>query len=467
MDDPQSVWRPHVGPQERFLRCSAFEAGYGGAAGAGKSDALLLGALRQIHHPRYHGMLFRREAKQLWGSLQPRAQELYPSVGGRFRDKDSSWHFPSGARVELASCEHEHDVRKYQGRSLQYIGWDELTHFLEFQFVYMLGRLRGPREIPIRVRWGSNPGGVGHDWVLRRYAAYLYPGPGQRNYDPNGEYKGPFFPSGHVAFYLRDKEGKGERLVDSAHPLAKSRTFFHGRVSDNPVYAGGEYESNLYQLAFIDREHLLYGNWVARPAAGMFFRRAWFGSSFLPTVPALVTSRVRYWDLASTPAERATPRSAWTAGVRISRLQDGRFLIEDVVRGQWGPADVERTIRATAMSDPTGTRLVIEHDPGQAGVHQAASYVRSFADFDCHAIRPQGDKLTRAKLPSAQAEAGNLWLVRGPWNEAFLREAESFPEGAKDQVDSLSGGYAQAKMFTGIRGGSAGSREMVSSRMGI
>jgi predicted phage terminase large subunit-like protein len=462
----ERVWRPHAGPQERFLRCPAFEAGYGGAAGAGKSDALLVGALRHVGHPRYHGMLFRREAKQLWGSLQPRAQELYPGAGGRWREKDSCWHFPSGARVEMASCEHEQDVRKYQGRSIQYLGWDELTHFLEFQFVYMLSRLRGPKEIPIRVRWASNPGGVGHDWVMKRYAGFLFPGPGQKWHDPEAEYRGPYFDSGHIAWYLRDDTSKGEELVEPWTPLAKTRTFFHARVHDNPVYAGGEYEANLYQLQLLDREQLLFGNWMARPGAGMFFKRAWFGDFFLSAIPALVTSRVRYWDLASTPKERATPRSAWTAGVRIAKLLDGRFLIEDIVRGQWGPGEVERTIKATAKSDPPNTRLVIEHDPGQAGDHQAYSYTRTFSDFDVHAIRPQGDKLTRAKLPSAQAEAGNIWLVRAPWNEAFLREGESFPEGAKDQIDSLSGGYIQAKLFGNTRARSGGSREMTTDNMG-
>ena len=448
-------WSPYPA-QERYLRSPAFEAGYGGAAGGGKTDALLIDALRYVDRPRYHALLMRREAKQLHGTLLLRAHEIYPRVGGKWRGVDSSFHWPNGARIEFGSAKEIQAVKKYQGASLQFLGFDEGTHFTEWQYLYMLARVRGSHVAPLRVRIVTNPGGIGHEWVLQRFGAFLYPREGDEYFDPN--YEGPFADDGEILWFLRDRDGR-EHVVDPWTPRAKTRTFFKARVSDNHTYAGSEYEDTLWSLQLLDRLQLLHGNWMARPSAGMFFRRPWW--QFSEAWPSDVLARVRYWDLASTPAERAQVGTAWTAGLRLSRDHKRRFFVEDVVRGQWSPGDVKAAIRATCETDPDDTLTIIEHDPGQAGDAQAFDFVQFLAGFNVRTLRPQGDKMQRAKPASSQAEVGNLILVKGKWNAPFIREGEAFPDSeAKDQIDSLSGALNHIARFPGFRTVRRGKREM-------
>lgn len=449
-------WAPFA-HQERWMRSPAFEVCVGGAAGPGKSAFVLVEALRHVHRQGYLGLILRREATQLRKELIPAALELYPRVGGRWKASETTFFFPSGARVMLGGAEGEQDVRKYSGISVQYLGFDELTHFTQFQYLFMFARLRASGlcpDVKPRIRSGTNPGSSGHEWVLERFAPFLYPPPGAEHHDPT--YKGPYAKPGEILWYLRDADGH-ERIVPPWTPDARTRTFYPGRVHDNPIYAGGDYEANLRAMNLLDREQLLAGNWMARPSAGMFFKRAWF--PFVDVAPVQVLGRVRYWDLAATPAERAKGRGAWTAGVLLSKTADGRYWVEDIVRGQWSPGEVEKTVRATAESDPKGTTVCPELDPGQAGVAQAAAYVKLLAGFDVRPIRVSADKITRCKPASAQAEAGNVVLVRGDWNGPFLREGDAFPEGAKDQIDSLSGAFNVISKVTGWKGRSGGARE--------
>ncbi len=447
------------------MRSPAFEVCVGGAAGPGKSAFVLVEALRHIDRPGYLALILRREATQLRKELIPAALELYPRVGGRWKASELTFYFPSGARVMLGGVEGEQDVRKYQGPSIQYLGWDELTHFTEFQYTFMFARLRAsslcPDVVP-RIRSGTNPGSKGHDWVLARFAPWLYPKPGEPHHDPT--YKGPWAAPGEILWYVRD-DGGHERIVPRGTPGARSRTFFPGRVQDNPLYAGGDYEHNLRAMSLLDRLQLLEGNWMARPSAGMFFKRIWFANCYVGAAPARVVSRVRYWDLAATPADRAKSGGAWTAGVLMSKTDDGIFWIEDVRRGQWSPHDVDKALLEAAQSDPKGTRICPELDPGQAGVAQAAAIVKLLAGYDVHPVRVHADKITRCKPASAQAEAGNFRLVKSEWNGPYVRELDAFPEGAKDQVDSTSGAFNQLALYPGWRGGrAAGAREMAGDR---
>jgi predicted phage terminase large subunit-like protein len=463
--DP-NVWQPRSAPQERFLRCAAHDVLYGGAAGGGKTDALLVSPLRWVGNPNFRGVFFRRNEKDLWGQFWTRAREIYHRLGARWRAREQAWEFPGGAMLEMHGLQHKNTVHKFQGRRWAFVGFEELTHFELVQFEYMLSR-NGSTDpsLPLRMRATTNPGGVGHEWVLKRWAPWLYPRPGHPRYDPT-VYDGPFARPGEVLWFRRNPETEEDDIVPPGAPGALSRTFFPAKVQDNPFYAGTEYEVRLRQLSLVDRMQLLEGDWLARAAPGLMFKRAWFADKFLDAVPALVVARVRYWDLAATPASRAKNETAWTAGVRLAKLHDGRYLVEDIVRGRWSPGDVEKTIKATGAADPKGTRLVIERDPGQAGNFQGFHYVRELDGHDVHAVAPIMDKVGRAKPISAQAEGENVWLCRGKWNEAFLREAESFPEGVKDQIDSLSGGYHQIYRFGSVGSVSKGSREMQTSKMG-
>lgn len=473
-------------PQEQFLRSPAFEVCYGGAAGGGKSDALLAGALRYVHLPTYRALLLRREWPELRRTLLARSWEIYPVLGGEWSSTTKTWSFPSGATIELGHAEHEKDVHRYQGAAFQYVGFDELTHFTRSQYVYLISRLRSTDGIPLRLRAATNPGGPGHDWVLERFAPWLYPPPGMPHHDPT--YDGPFAETGARLYYAVDDDD--ERAVEELVPRdyydprcegdaagvvcapgaacsrhrPRSRAFIHARVTDNPYLHGTEYEANLSLLDPVTRAQLKHGNWMARTAAGAYFKRAWF--DFIDAVPSNVLARVRYWDRAATE----DPRADFTAGLRGSRMRDQRFCLEDMVRGQWGPHEVDATIRATAELDrelgAPGVRTVLERDPGQAGKVQARHDANNLAGFDVHMVPPTADKLTRMKPASAQAEARNIVVVRGKWVEPFFRELEDCPNGRWDQIDALSGLMAQLTASNGVKTTTRGSRATAPSRLG-
>lgn len=151
-----------------------------------------------------------------------------------------------------------------------------------------------------------------------------------------------------------------------------------------------------------------------------------------------MSRRVRFWDLAAT----ANPDSDWTCGIRMAR-QDARFLIEHMVRGRWTPHERDQIILQTAQADGRSVEIGIEEEPGAAGKSQIAYLVQWLAGFRVRGVRPTGDKLTRAGPFASQAEAGNVRLLAGTWNEALLDALECFPsEGVHDDpVDACSGAF--------------------------
>ena len=176
------------------------------------------------------------------------------------------------------------------------------------------------------------------------------------------------------------------------------------------------------------------------PRGGGMFKREW-----LQVVEAApVTCRwVRGWDLAATEGANA----AFTAGVLLGRDLDGRLFVADVVRAQAGPARVEALLKATASLDGAKVRGSIPQDPGQAGKSQVRHLIAMLAGYDYRASPESGDKETRAAPLAAQAEAGNLFLVRGEWNRDFVDELTTFPVGKfKDQVDALSRAFSELVM---------------------
>ena len=148
------------------------------------------------------------------------------------------------------------------------------------------------------------------------------------------------------------------------------------------------------------------------------------------------TTRVRHWDLASTVGS-----GDYTVGLLMVRA-DGLFVVEDVKRGQWSPFEVERIIAETAEQDGTQTVISLPQDPGQAGKSQSQHLIRQLSGYSVHARPETGSKQVRAMPVAAQAEAGNIALAPGDWNEDFLTEIELFPIGFHDdQVDALSGAF--------------------------
>ena len=175
------------------------------------------------------------------------------------------------------------------------------------------------------------------------------------------------------------------------------------------------------------------------PREGGLFKREWFSNRFVGVAPA-GTRWVRHWDLAAT----AKATAARTAGVRLGKTLDGRYIVGHVVTTQSEGHKVRELIKVTAELDPPGTEISLPQDPGQAGKVQKSDMVAMLAGHVVHAEPETGDKITRAQPFSAQCEAGNVSLVRGDWNEAYLDELCLFPGGQfQDQVDASSGAFGR------------------------
>lgn len=180
-----------------------------------------------------------------------------------------------------------------------------------------------------------------------------------------------------------------------------------------------------------------------KPSEGAFFRRSWF--NVVGAAPAQGT-RVRAWDLAG------SEDGDWTVGVLMSKSLDGRYYIEKVERFRGSPLEVRKRLTNTATQDGRLVRIRIPQDPGQAGKGQAIDMVAMLSGYIVKAERVDGDKETRASAFSSQAEAGNVFLVKGDWNEVFLDELEGFPLGKHDdQVDAAADAFNNLalKQFAG------------------
>ena len=398
--------RPHPatgesGPtpqQADFLLLTCREALYGGAAGGGKSDALLMGALQFVEVPHYSAILFRRTYNDLAlpGALMDRAMEWLGGTDAHWNAMKHIWTFPSGAQLTFGNLEREQDKFRYQSAEFQYIGFDELTQFHESQYRYLFSRLRRLEDtyIPLRMRSASNPGNIGHDWVKRR-----------------------FLIEGH----------------------AHGRVFIPAKLDDNPYLDRAKYIESLRELDPITRRQYLDGDWTARHG-GSIFQREWF--EILPEAPAGL-QKVRYWDLAATkPSQGKDPD--YTVGALLGR-KDGITYILNIIRLRGAPPQVEATIKQTAMIDGHDVRIYMEQEPGSSGVSQVDYYARRvLAGRSFWGVKTTGSKAERATPVSSAAEAGNLKLVNGPWINTFLDEAEAFPMGMHDdQVDAVSGAFQQ------------------------
>lgn len=240
-----SRWIPHA-PTERqslFLSLDATrEAFYGGAAGGGKSDALLMEALKYVDIPSYSALLLRKTFKELNkpGALMDRAHHWLQGTGATWKGDDKQWRFPSGAVLSFGYLETPTDRFQYQSAEYQYIGVDELTEFeSEATYTFLFSRLRRLKgvEIPIRMRAGSNPGGLGARWVFHRFIPEKFT-------PPDAE-------EARVWWVEReDSRGKVTR-----------RAFVPARVEDNPYLDQAEYVESLDETDDITREQLLKGDW--------------------------------------------------------------------------------------------------------------------------------------------------------------------------------------------------------------
>ncbi len=240
IDPAKIVWKPQP-RQLDFLARPEEEALYGGAAGGGKSDALLAEALRQVHIPHYRGLILRKTYPQLT-DLVDRSRAMYGSAcpDAVYNASEHCWKFPSGAKIYFGSMQYAKDRINYQGKAYDFIAFDELTHFTWEEYSYMLSRNRptGPGT-RVYMRAATNPGGVGHGWVRERF---ISPAPPLNPVTETYSVRGP----------------KGKILK-----VRRSRVFVPSTVFDNKILLDNDpaYLASLAALPEAEKQALLYGRW--------------------------------------------------------------------------------------------------------------------------------------------------------------------------------------------------------------
>lgn len=410
-------WYPNQGPQTLFMSSNVFEVLYGGQAGGGKSEALVVEALRYIHVKGYRGILFRRTFPELRQSLIPRSHELYPRLGGVFRVHSNTWLFPSGAQVAFGHMESRTAHYLYQSAEFAYIGFDELTSFLAAQYLYLFSRARSTVGVPVRIRAATNPGGIGHEWVKERFIDNLEPG---------------------TASWFR-REGDVDTEVDADAPGALSRLFIPASVYDNPYLMETDplYVERLSALPMVERERLLHGNWEITPK-GNVFQADWF--KVVKGEPNDVRRWVRSWDLAVSTKTSAD----YTSSARVGLGNDGTLYIADVLRFRAEWPDTRRRIIEKASQEP-GVIVAVERVAFQLAALQDLRRDPAMVAVELRDVVPDRDKLSRAYAWSDRAERGKVVLVDGPWVPGFINECVAFSgDGTThdDQIDAVSGGVS-------------------------
>ena len=234
------VWTPQP-RQAAFMERPEYEALYGGAAGGGKSDALVIEALRQVHIPHYKGLILRKTFPQL-AELIDKTLNYYPRAypKARYNASSHTWTFPSGAKIIFGELQHTKDRLKYQGQAYDFIAFDELTHFTYEEYSYLFSRNRpnGPGT-RVYIRATANPGGIGHGWVKERF---ITAAPPMTPIDEEVSWRTP--------------DGKEQTST-------QQRIFVPSSVFDNPALLQNDpmYVQRLASMPEAERKALLYGDW--------------------------------------------------------------------------------------------------------------------------------------------------------------------------------------------------------------
>lgn len=454
---------PQPGPQEAFLSCGADIAIYGGAAGGGKTYGLLLEVCRHADNPDFGGVIFRRQAIQVKsaGGLYDTSFNIYPHLGAiPHLAPYPNWTFPSGANLSFNHITNDTDLLAWQGSQLAFIGFDELTHFTQRQFFYMMSRNRSVSSIRPYIRATTNPDA--DSWVAKLIEWWI-------------DDAGFAIPerSGVVRWFVTidDKFMWGDSFdeLKSRFPqlIPKSLSFIPSKLTDNQILIDADpgYLANLMNLPRVDRERLLSGNWKVRWASGSYFPRN--KVSIIPEIPTDVDSWVRRWDLAATTPSELNPSPDATVGVLMGKRHNGRTVIAHVINIRENAHIVRETIKNIAEQDRatycdrTGRRMmanppympsfvtVIPIDPGQAGKAQAESLIAEMFGHHIKGERETGPKQVRAEPLSAQWCAGNVDIVAGAWNSDYLGELEAFPDAKHDDaVDASSGAFLELSAKT-------------------
>lgn len=403
--------------QIEALICNAEEALYGGAAGGGKSDYLLMFLLQYITVKYYQCAVFRKTFMDLSqpGGLIPRSKEWLSETDAKYNASEHQWSFPKfNSVLKFGYLDSENDCYRYQGGEYQRIAFDEVPHIRPSHYEYLFSRKRKLEgsTVPTQVRSSANPDGPNYAYVK-------------------------------------------DRFVKPGHP---DRPYIPSSLEDNRYLDLDDYEKALKHLDSVTYKKLRHGDWEVQPA-GKMFKGEWFIERKIPASEIPLNAPVlRAWDLAASKPTTKNKDPDWTVGTKyMVDIKGRRIIIIDQVAIREDPGATEKFIRATALADGYLCEQWFEIEPGATGkAYQRHLEKNILPDFACKGEYPSGDKAVRAKPLAAACERGDVWLVIGAYIDPMLDQWCTFPDSDhKDRVDSASLGYKRAAQiyssyFTGI-----------------
>jgi predicted phage terminase large subunit-like protein len=396
--------------QAMWLALPTEESLFGGSLGGGKSEAMLMAAAQYVDRPHYRALIIRRSIAELEmpGALIERSRQWWGGTSANYNDNKHRWKFPSGAEIWFGYLQSK-DWARYQSSEWDFIGFDEIVTIPEVAYTLLWGRVRKNilhrdlEDVPPRVRGASNP--------------------------PTADQE-------------RDGWWVKLRFVDRGFPF-----FVQSNAGDNPYLEPGYFDRLRRMYDPVTFAKLASGDWSIRASGGMFKRDM---MAVVDTLPASgLRATARGWDLAATKPSPANPDPDWTRGVLVSRFNNGLFYIRDMVSMRDDAGPVASMVTFTARTDRQMTTQVLPQDPAQAGKAQAQAYIKMLAGYAVKTVAQThqlGGKITRATPFIIQAQAGNIRLLRGPWNKAFYEELESVPFGHMDILDASAFGFNEVAL---------------------
>ncbi|MEA5465278.1 phage terminase large subunit [Leptothoe sp. PORK10 BA2] len=443
--------KPQPGPQTNFLESRADIVIYGGGAGGGKTWSLLLECIRYVANPRFSAVIFRRTSPQITapGGLLDASMELFPLLGGMLKRSRLEWIFPSGAKVVFRHLKLDRDCFSWQGAEVPLICWDEMCHFTESQFWYLMSRNRSTCGVRPYVRGTCNPD---PDSFVAGLIEWFLDEDGYPDLEKAGE----------VRYFVRENGAIAwvdETYRDAETGLSpKSLTFIPSSIYNNPALlkANPEYLLNLKSLPEVERMQLLGGNWRIKRTAGKFFKGEWF--YLCDRIPAGVVRWVRFWDFAAS-SDQQKGDSDYTASCLMGLLPDNRAVITNVTAARLTPGAAEQALITTAAADGVQVAQRWQRDPGQAGVYQDQRLRSLLRGYDAKGTVSQISKAQRAGPLARAAEFGEILILNGVWNAGLLNELSQFPDGKHDdQVDAAAGAYLELSGEGALKFGTASFR---------
>ncbi len=430
-----------------LLSLNCVEALYGGAAGGGKSDALLMAALQYVHVPGYAALILRKDTQRLGlaGGLIPRSQEWLAGSGAVWNGTKRTWTFPirlregkeGSATLTFGYLQESADKYRYASSEFQFIGFDELTEFPEEDYLFLFSRLRRTRDlrVPLRIRSATNPGNMGHAWVKERFLSVsaLQAGRAQR------------------------EEGETPRQTDDVY-WHHGRAFVPARLQDNPALDGKAYEKSLSHLPLLARERLLHGDWTVQEQgliqgkwlryfriAGEQLQLLGEGEKVLLGVTRKEVRRIITVDPAGTSRERAAEKRgrspSWTVVQVWDLVRSGVWqpmILRHQFRGRVGFDGLCAELRKVQQAWKAEAVWIENEKLGQAAVDVLSREMR----IACIATRGK-DKLARASALLLKLEQGEVFLPREAvaWRGQFEGELLAWtgdPEEPSDQIDAAA-----------------------------